>query len=260
MSIVTLTSDFGTVDGYVGEMKGEILSRCPEATLIDVTHEIAPRDIEGGSWTLERIWGRCPEGTIHLGVVDPGVGGSRRPVAVHAAGRWFIGPDNGLLSGVLAGSGASDARLLDPERFAPGVHSATFHGRDIFAPAAAWLASGRPEMGLGPEIEVAGLTRVERSEAHRVGGAIRGRVAHIDRFGNLVTDIPGSWLAPTALIEVGGEVVSGMTSTYADVEPGELVAVVGSAGTLEIAVRDGDAASRLGVPRGGEVSVRTERD
>ena len=259
LGIVTLTTDFGTADGYVGEMKGVILSLAPEVLLVDVTHEVPPGDVDAASWVLNRLWERFPERSVHLVVVDPGVGGPRRPVGVRSRGRWFIGPDNGLLTDALAGRSAEEVRLLRPESFGAREPSSTFHGRDLFAPAAAWLASGRPPMGLGPSIQGADLMRRERPEPEHVGGSARGHVVHIDRFGNLITDSPAGWLAPTALVEVGGQTISGIRSSYASVSPGDLVAVIGSAGTLEISLRDGSASGHLQVRRGGEVRASSER-
>jgi S-adenosylmethionine hydrolase len=260
MSFIALITDFGTADAYVGEMKGEILSRCPDATLVDVTHDITPGDVEAGAWALSRVWERFPEGTIHLVVVDPEVGGPRLPIAVQVAGRWFVGPDNGLLTHILERRVVQEARRVRPEALVSEVPSSTFHGRDIFAPAAAWLAAGGAPERLGPILDSDALERAGSEMPARVRDCIRGRVVHIDRFGNLVTDIPGAWLAPTALIEVGGEVISGLKASYASVESGALLAVVGSAGTLEISVRDGSAVDRLNVRRGHTVSVRPERD
>lgn len=260
MRFVTLLTDFGTQDGYVGEVKGAILTRSPDASLVDVSHDIPAGDVEGGAWALGRYWDRFPEGTVHLAVVDPGVGGPRRPVAVRVSGRWFVGPDEGLLTRVLRGHTVEEARLLDPARVTGEPLSGTFHGRDLFAPAAGLLAAGARPGSLGVEVDPGSLVRFEAPDVERVGDCVRGRVVHVDRFGNLITDIPSAWLAPTALIEVGGEVVSGVRVTYQAVEPGQLVAVVGSGGTLEISLRDGSAARRLRIERGHVVSVRPERD
>ena len=259
MGIVTLTTDFGTADGYVGEVKGVILSVAPDAVIVDVTHEIPPGDVDDASWVLNRLWDRFPEGTVHVVVVDPGVGGPRRPVTVRLRRRWFVGPDNGLLTDAMAGRAVEEARVLRPESFAAGKPSATFHGRDVFAPAAGWLASGRPALGLGPNITAIDLIVRERQEPTRVGSAVRGHVVHVDRFGNLITDIPSAWLAPTALVEVEGQAISGVKSSYGSVAPGELVALIGSVDTLEISVREGSAAERLRVRRGQEVRASSER-
>lgn len=260
MGILTLITDFGTADGYVAEMKGVVLGRAPGTVLIDATHEIAPGDVEAAAWVLDRVWDRFPAGTVHLVVVDPGVGTERRPVAVRAAGRWLVGPDNGVATRVLARAAPEDARELDRDRCAEGAVSPTFHGRDLFAPAAALLASGRDARELGEAVDPASLVRIPLSEAVRVGHVVRGRVVHVDRFGNLITNIPGASVAPSALVEVAGTVVSGVRVAYALGETGRPLTVIGSGGMLEISVRDGNAAEQLRAGRGAEVRVRAERD
>ncbi len=259
MAIVTIITDFGTRDGYVGEMKGEILSRCSEASLVDVTHDVAPGDIQGATWVLNRVWHRYPKGTVHLVVVDPGVGGERRAVAVPHGGRWFVGPDNGLITEAVTGD-ATDARVIDPDSLGLAPASVTFHGRDLFAPAAAWLAGGGDPARVGEALDPGALMRLDLPAPERLGAAVRGHVAHVDRFGNLVTDIPSAWVSPTALIEVAGEEVSGLRTHYEAAADEELLALIGSGGTLEISVRNGDAAARLSARRGDRVRVRTHRD
>ncbi len=259
MAIVTLITDFGTRDGYVGEMKGEVLSHCPDATLVDVTHDVEPGDVQGASWVLDRVWSRFPEGTVHLGVVDPGVGGARRALAVQHADRWFVGPDNGLISAAVGGV-ASQARIIDPDSLGLAPASVTFHGRDLFAPAAAWLAGGGAPARVGEAIDPESVVLLDLPEPERLGAAVRGHVAHVDRFGNLVTDIPAAWVSPTALIEIAGEEVSGLRTHYGAAENGELLALIGSGGMLEVSVRNGNAAARLTAHRGATVRVRTHRD
>ena len=260
MSIVTLITDFGTSDGYVGEVKGAILSQAPDATLVDVAHDIPPGDVEAAAWILSRIWNRYPEGTVHLVVVDPGVGGARRAMVLESEGRWFVGPDNGVVSRALGEGGPDAAWMLDPDRCASDTLSSTFHGRDLFAPAAARVVVGESPAALGDTIELESICLLEVSPPSRSRDRVKGYVAHVDRFGNLVTDIPASWVSPTALIELGGTEISGVRLSYTSVEPGQLVAVIGSATTLEISVRQGSAAERLSVGRGEAVLVRPERD
>lgn len=261
MSIVTLITDLGTRDGYAGEMKGVILDRCPGATIVDVTHDIDPGDVEGAAWALGRVWDRYPGGTVHLVVVDPGVGGDRRAVALRHAGRWFVGPDNGLASRVWGGDDEPEAVYrIESESLGLGSVSVTFHGRDLFAPAAAWLASGYDPGAVGVALDPADLVRLDLKAPERIGASIRGHVAHVDRFGNLITDIPGGWVSPTTLVEVAGEEVSGLRTHYGAAEPGELLVLIGSGGTLEVSVRDGNAAVRLSAGRGSRVNVRTHRD
>lgn len=259
MRIVTLLTDFGTADGFVGEVKGEILTHAPLASVVDVAHDLSPGDILAASWVLEQVWDRFPEETIHLAVVDPGGGGPRRGIIARVANRWYVGPDNGTLTRVLDRFGIQEARQL--EEHVPGKErSRTFHGRDVFAPAAARLASGEEPAMLGAELASEMLSRLDLPRPVHNGGRVRGSVTHVDRFGNLVTDIPGRSLGPSALIEIGGEVISGIRSTYASVDSGQVVALIGSTGMLEVSVRDGNAAERLDVERGNAVHVRPERD
>lgn len=266
MRIITLLTDFGTADGFVGEVKGELLSRAPEALPVDIGHDIAPGDIMAASWALERIWERFPEGTIHLAVVDPGGGGPRRGVIARIDGRWYVGPDNGTLTRVLVHHAADEVRVLEAAgapkdgRKADRPTSRTFHGRDVFAPAAARLAAGEDPATVGAESDPGDLVTFAMPAPVHHGDSVRGSVTHIDRFGNIVTDIPSRSLGPSALIEIGGEVISGVRSTYASVEPDQLVALIGSTGMLEISVRDGNAAERLTVGRGHTVYARPERD
>jgi S-adenosylmethionine hydrolase len=258
MSIVTLMTDFGTGDGFVGEMKGVILSACPDARLVDITHTVEPGDVAGAAWILSRIWQRFPAGSVHLVVVDPGVGTDRLALAARAADRWFVGPDNGLLA-VSIGP-IDEAFRIDAGAMELPPPSMTFHGRDLFAPAAAWLAAGREPAGLGPRVSPDVPARYSPPAAERLGGAIRGEVLRADHFGNLITNIPSSWVSPTALVEIAGEVISGLRTHYGTVGHGELLALVGSGGTLEISVRSESAAARLGVGRGASVHVRPHRD
>ena len=245
--IVTLLTDFGTADGYVAEMKGVILSALPGATLVDATHDVAPHDVECGRLALARYWRRFPAGTVHVAVVDPGVGADRAALAVESDGRFLVGPDNGLLSPALLLAGARVVALPVPARAAP-----TFHGRDVFAPAAAALAGGTPLDTLGAPLDAPLVRRTP--EAHRLAdGSIAGEVIAVDRFGNAITNL---------LSRSGGQLTAGgvtvaVRRVYADVAPGTPVALVGSNGLLEIAVRDGSAAERLGLRRGAPVVLRT---
>lgn len=257
--MVTLITDFGTVDGYVGEVKGVLLSRGPTLRPVDITHEIPPGDVRSGAWALARIWARFPPGTVHLVVVDPGVGSARHPVAVEAEGRWFVGPDNGLLTRVLAGEpppAVGRARILDPAR--PGLPpvSDTFHGRDLFAPAAAHLAAGGPAEELGPALSPSELVHLPEPAPSRRGGRLEGHVVHVDRFGTLVTDLPVGWLPERPEAEVAARRLDILGRSFADVDPGELLLLRGSGGTLEIAARGASAAEILGVGRGERVLVR----
>jgi S-adenosylmethionine hydrolase len=255
MRLVTLTTDFGLRDPYVAEMKGAILSACPQVRLIDVTHEVAPGDVGEGSWVLARVWERFPPQTVHVAVVDPGVGSTRLPVAVRAAGRWFVGPDNGIVGAVLDRWPSDTAVEIEASRLSAEPPSDTFHGRDLFAPAAARLACGESADALGDALEPGRLVRLEEEGPARAAETIRGHIVHVDRFGNLVTDIPVSWLpdAPTATI--AGRVLQGIEHSYVAVPAGGLLMTRGSGGTLEISARGTSAAAVLGVGRGESVVV-----
>jgi len=244
MAIITLLTDFGTADSYVAEMKGVLLSRAPDVALVDVSHQIPPGDIRAGQYVLGRAWRHFPAGTVHLAVVDPGVGTPRRALAVEAAGHRFVAPDNGLLSFLPA-----DARFVSLP--VPAGAAPTFHGRDVFAPAAAALAVGAPLEGLGSPITNA--IRSPLPAPHHDGTAVIGEVLYVDRFGTLVSNIPAAAVEPGVRIRIAGTDVGSLRRTFGDVERGTLLAIAGSGGTVEIAVRDGSAARLLGVGVGAEV-------
>lgn len=243
--IVTLLTDFGAADGYVAEMKGAVLRLAPGAQLVDVTHEIPLGDVAAAAYVLGRTWRAFPEGTVHLVVVDPGVGTDRRAIAAEAGGHRFVAPDNGVLSRVLETGGARVVSLRVSATASP-----TFHGRDVFAPAAAWLLAGEPVTSFGAEVKDPVLLPPPRLE--RRGDELIGEVVHVDRFGTLVTSVPGADVAVGASVRVAGHDVP-LRRTFADVAAGALVAFVGSGGTVEVAVRDGRAEEVLGVGRGAEV-------
>jgi S-adenosylmethionine hydrolase len=245
--IITLLTDFGTADGYVGEMKGVLLSQVRDAELVDITHDIPPQDVEHARLTVARVWRRFPESTVHLVVVDPGVGSSRAALAVRSQGRFLVGPDNGVLSPALL---AADARVVSLPL--PVTASATFHGRDVFAPAAAALARGESIDALGHEA-VAPIIRRTPEAVRRGDGAIEGEIITVDRFGNAITNLLG---LRGGTISVGATRVA-VRHTYSEVSHGEPVAVVGSTGFIEIAVRDGSAARQLGLSCGQKVTLRT---
>jgi S-adenosylmethionine hydrolase len=249
--IVTLLTDFGTADGYTGEVKGALLSAAPDAVLVDIAHDVPAGDVAAGCYVLGRAWRGFPQGTIHLAIVDPGVGTARRALAAEAGGHCFVAPDNGLLSDVLA---AGPSRVVSLA--VPAGASRTFHGRDVFAPAAAWLAAGASLRDLGAEIRDPVLLppRVLRRE----GMDLVGEVAHVDRFGTLITNLPGDGIARDATVRVAGRELP-LQATFADVAPGAPVAFVGSGGTVEVAVRDGRADLLLGMSRGREVRATARR-
>jgi len=244
MTVITLLTDFGNADSYVAEMKGVLLTLAPQATLIDVAHLVPPGDIRAAQYLLARTWRRFPDGTVHLAVIDPGVGGARRALAAECEGHRFVAPDNGLLS-FLPGA-ARFVSLAIPTDAAP-----TFHGRDVFAPAAARLANAEPLDALGAP--VTDRHHSPLPTPRHDGVALMGEVIYVDRFGTLVSNIPGAQVEPGVRIRVDGTDVGALRRTYADVERGALAALIGSGGTVEIAVRDGSAARLLGVGVGAEV-------
>ena len=242
-SLITLLTDFGLSDSYVAEVKGVLLTRAPGATLVDITHQVPPGDVRAGQHLLSRAWRQFPKGTVHLAIVDPGVGTSRRALAASAGEHRFVAPDNGLLS------------FLEKPRVVslpiPSSAAPTFHGRDVFAPAAAALASGARLESLGSPVTDA--THAPLPTPHHDGTAVMGEVLYVDRFGTLISNIPGPDVEPGVRIRVAGTDVGALHRTFGGVERGTLVAFVGSGGTVEIAVRDGSAARLLGVGVGAEV-------
>lgn len=258
MTIITLTSDFGLSDPYVGIMKGVILGIAPGARLVDLTHNIPPQDIAAAAYTLQTAAPHFPAGTVHLAVVDPGVGGTRRPLLATTELAAFVGPDNGLFSFALEEAGARAWVIDRPEYWLPKP-SRTFHGRDIFAPVAARLAAGMAPDALGTPIADPVLLLPARAPERRGNGDIAGCVLHVDRFGNLITNVPGEWLAEGRwTCEVAGARISGPSETYAAAERGDLILLISSGGMAEVAVREGSAADRLGVGRGAPVMFRAQ--
>lgn len=252
MRSITILTDFGTRDGYVAAMKGVMASIAPESRIVDAAHEVEPGDVEAGAWVLSQYWDLFPEGTVHLVVVDPGVGGERRAIALEAGGRTFVGPDNGVATRVISREGTWSCFELESERVGHRPLSRTFHGRDLFAPAAAQIAAGRPPAELGSRFE--SPLRLPLPEPARTEGGVEGEVVYVDRFGNLITNIPGGWTGSGWEWSVSGRWLGPIRESYSEVEVGELLVTIGSADTLEIAAREGSAATRLGVSRGARVS------
>ncbi|MCC7261167.1 MAG: SAM-dependent chlorinase/fluorinase [Candidatus Latescibacteria bacterium] len=254
--LITLTSDFGLQDYYVGAMRGAVLRLAPEARLVDLSHCIPPQDLLAGAWVLRHAATEFPPGAVHLAVVDPGVGSARRPLVVQSGGYLWVGPDNGLFSFAFQASGWQAYEIKHPDLCGPRL-SATFHGRDLFAPAAARLATGFPLSEVGPPVY--DPVRLDEAEPRREGPALVGQVIHLDRFGNLTTNIPAAAVAGWGegwQLQVGDQVLTRLYRTYAEAEPGALLALVGSAGLLELAVNGGSAARRLRLGR--RAAVRLE--
>ena len=251
--MVTLLTNFGLSDPFVGIMKGVMLRLAPGLELIDLSHGIPAQDVEAASFTLAHSFSWFAPGTVHLCVVDPGVGSARAAVAVRAHGYTFVGPDNGVFNALAEGDPHAAARRIEPAGLGPQLRSRTFHGRDLFAPVAALLASGRRQFEeLGPVHE---LMQWSQQKPRRSEGGATGKVVLVDHFGNLISDVPGAWLrAGECAVELGAHRVR-CVGTYSEAEPGECVALVSSFDTLEIAQRDGSAARTLGLGRGQAVRV-----
>ena len=254
--IITLTTDFGQTDSYVGAIKGVILGICPEAALVDISHDIRPQAVQQAAYVLSTAAPYFPPGAVHLVVVDPGVGTGRRPVVVQTGRALYVAPDNGVLGLVLNEEPARMAIHLTDPRYHLSRVSATFHGRDIFAPAAAHLACGTAPSQMGEPLspsELVSLTILEpqpRPDEH-----LQGAVLHIDHFGNLITNIRISNAKSPIAVVISGRRIKEVSRTFGDVEPGGLVAYAGSSGHLEIAVREGNAARVLGMDIGDPVRV-----
>jgi S-adenosylmethionine hydrolase len=314
--VITLTTDFGTHDGYTGTMKGVILALLPDAQVVDISHEIAPQQIHEGAFILYRAYRYFPASAVHVAVVDPGVGTQRRPIVLLTRHGTFVGPDNGIFTYVLRAEQAvsenpeiadrpawvggmwgvapnwagdegrgghkpddsGDAvyatrsgelprayHLTNPDYWLPGV-STTFHGRDIFAPVAAHLASGAGPDRMGKPISLNSLiklpVRAPRIYRTAQGVTVTGQVIYVDRFGDIITNLPQQLLAPllesarsVPVIEVGDHRIAGLSASYADVQEGQPVALIGSEKLLEIAVRNANAAQRMKVRIGDVVRI-----
>jgi S-adenosylmethionine hydrolase len=248
MTTITLITDFGLQDGHVGAMKGVIRSIASSAEIADISHHIPPQDIRHAGFVLMTAYAYWPLDSIHVIVVDPGVGTGRRAVAVQTAAGVFVAPDNGVLSYVLAREQVRAAVALTNAAYWHHPVSASFHGRDIFGPAAAYLAGGMPLAELGEPIAPESLITFPVPVPYRhLDGHVTAHVQHIDRFGNCTTDMPGEWLQASAQwrFKVGGLVIDRVGTTFGDVAEGELVVLVDSTGYVAIAVRNGNAAQRL---------------
>jgi len=254
MPIVTLTTDFGYRDGYAGAMKGVIHSLAPAATVVDITHGVPPQDVAAGAVALAQAAPLFPVGSIHIAVVEPGVGGDRADLLVEVAGSVFIGPDNGVLS--LAARGERRIYRIEASAFRREPVSPTFHGRDVFAPTAGRLLAGARPADVGGRVE--SMIELARPVVSRRAGQAEGTVIHVDVFGNLITSLTAEHVTPEASIEIegrGGVFHPVLARTYVDVAAGALVAYLGSGGHLEVARRNGSAAAYVGAERGAMVRV-----
>ncbi len=261
--IVTFLSDFGTADTFVGQMKGAALAVCPDLAVVDLSHEVPPHDVAAGAYLLWTAFRAFPPGTIHVAVVDPGVGTDRRAVVVRTENHYFLAPDNGILTRVLDEEPAGSAYLLEAPHYRRPSPSPTFDGRDLFAPAAGWIAKGNEASHFGAE--AGDLVRLEIPKtALAAGKAVPVRVIWVDRFGNVTLDLPRSAFAPLlkadapaprVSVETPGGPVLDLVRTYAQGAPGRPFMVFNSADHLELALREGRAADKLGLRPGMEVRV-----
>ncbi len=281
MTIITLTTDFGASDGYAGVMKGVILGIASDVTLVDISHDVLPQDVRGGAFVLKTASPYFPPGTIHVAVVDPGVGSERRILAVQTPRATFIGPDNGVLSWAIERESVLAFIHVNQPAYWLDTVSSTFHGRDIFAPVAAHLARGVPIERLGNAID--DLIRLPLPHPrYDAFGTLHTEVIYIDRFGDLITGIevklddrcgesasfglinlpngaPQLYLTSQSRVEILGQRIDSVARSYADVAPGDLLALVGSSGHVEVAMRNGNAAAALKAQIGAPVRVTLHR-
>lgn len=258
--VVALLTDFGTRDHYAGTMKGVVLGLCPDVTLVDISHDIAPHDVLGGALELGSCFRDFPSGTIFLVVVDPGVGSQRRGLAADTGDYRFVAPDNGVLSAVFAAAPPRKVIELTERKYARPTVSRTFEGRDRFAPAAGWLARGLALTALGRPVP--DPVRIELPQPVASGAGVRGEIVRVDRFGNLVSNIDRRRVESLVAAHGGVRIrladhdVPHLVQTYADARPGAVCALVGSSDHLEIAVNGGSAAEQLGAGRGAPLELQ----
>ncbi len=261
MPVISLLTDFGHRDAFVGTMKGVILGICPAARIVDLSHGITPQRIAEGAFVLRTAYPYFPDGTVHVAVVDPGVGGDRRALIVETPRHRFVGPDNGIFAHVYARE--TDLRVIsltETRYMLPGI-SNTFHGRDVFAPVAGHLALGRPLSDFGPEIDDYHTGPPSEPAVH--GGGIEGHVLHIDRYGNIITDIDEALFLEITRgkrfrIRLSGLTLDRVSASYDEAAGGSALAILDSAGLLEIAVNGGHAAESLDVSTGDRVDVELD--
>lgn len=256
-SLITLTTDFGTADYFVAAMKGVILSLAPRARIVDITHQITPYDINEAGFVIAESWRWFPKGTVHVVVVDPGVGSARRPILVEAGGHFFIGPDNGVFTMIYTGT-KHKVRVISNSKMMGSKISRTFHGRDIFAPAAAHLVRKIPAARFGKLLDDYVRSPLAKPQA-TAGNHWTGAVLKVDRFGNLITNFhvdafSGIKTRPFEL-RIGGQIVRRLALTYSETAIGEVSVIVGSSGYLEIAANQENAAARLGCGNGAPVEL-----
>ena len=257
--IITLLTDFGLKDPYVASMKGVILSINPQCTLVDITHQVNSHDIKEGAFILTQTCSTFPKGTIHLAVVDPGVGSPRKPILLVTKKYLFVGPDNGLLTLPLRKETVKQAILLTNQKFFPSEVSSTFHGRDIFAPVAAYLSLGVKPQAFGPSIK--SWRKIAFPDPSMKQEKLVGEIVHVDAFGNLVSNIDRKSLVRFSggrsfVIKVGKRTMKGLKKGYWEGRKEEPIVLIGSGGFLEISVREGNAQKSLRVKKGARIAVQ----
>lgn len=266
MSVITLSTDFGLADPYAGIMKGVILSINPSVAIVDLTHCIDPQDTVSAAYMIESAYSYFPEKTVHVVVVDPGVGTGRAVIAAEASGRYFLAPDNGVLGLVLKSSSPAKIVRVENEEYFLTPVSRTFHGRDIFAPVAACISRGVPLERFGPSVSASGIFQPEIPQPRVSGsGELEGRVISVDRFGNLITNLDEKSIqrlenscsngSKCICIQAGSCFIRGISASYRHVPEGGILALIGSRGFLEISVNMGNASEFCGQGKGSEVRV-----
>ena len=264
MKIITLTTDFGLNDEYVGVMKGVLACRAPEARVIDICHAIAPQNILDAAEMVAGAYGYFPKGTVHLIVVDPGVGSGRGMVAAEADGHLFVAPDNGLLPAITKKAKRARFVRITRDDIALEKSSTTFHGRDLFSPLAAHLVIHEKIDALGPEVSLFDLTEAPEPPIEFLQNGIRVQVTRVDRFGNIITPLSRKTITKTyagislddMVVEIGQNKIKGLLRCYADGKMGEPLVLFGSRETLEVAVNGGDASKYFGISAGDWLTIR----
>ena len=256
--IITLLTDFGLIDPYVASMKGVILSINPKCTLVDITHQVNSHDIKEGAFILGQAYSNFPKGTIHLSVVDPGVGSARKPILIVTENYFFAGPDNGLFTIALKAETVKQAVVLTNQKFFPSKISSTFHGRDIFAPVAAYLSLGVKPESFG--LSIKSWHEIPFPDPAMKQGKLIGEIVHVDAFGNLVSNIDRKGLLQFSkgrlfVIKIGERTMKGLKKGYWEGKKNEPMALFGSGGYLEISVREDNAQKAFNVKRGDKITV-----
>jgi S-adenosylmethionine hydrolase len=254
MPVITLLTDFGLRDYFVGAVKGVMLSLNPDAKLVDISHDVPPQDIFTGAFTLNQVYACFPQGTVHLAVVDPGVGTERKAVAATAAGHYFVAPDNGILTYIMEANEDFVAYEITADHYFRKPISSTFHGRDVFAPVAAWISRRIELFQLGPVLE--SPVRLQIPSPRRLRDSlIQGAILAVDRFGNLITNLKPEDVSMPFKILASQREIAALRKTYGEGTPGELIIVPGSTGFLEIAIKGSSAASALNMKAGAPIGV-----